>query len=122
MLYIGKAQLQRFGYRLSQHDDFIVTNIPRISRIYVGKLLERDQANMENWGDVIHLTENLFINSHVPAMNAMSVKWLLDEETYGDILVCNWGDIGFILPEISGYRFSSKYWNQQNYSEKTLTE
>ncbi|HOC29869.1 MAG TPA: hypothetical protein PKH40_09320 [Treponemataceae bacterium] len=47
---------------------------------------------------------------------------LVDSETYGDILVCNWGDIGFLLPEISGLRFTGKYWDPQAYPEKILTE
>lgn len=53
-------------------------------------------------------------------MNSSNLKWVADEKTYGDILICNWVDIGFLLPEISGYRFSGKYWDQDQYPEKLL--
>lgn len=122
LLYLGKAQEQRFGYRLSQHEDFNVTNITNIHRLYIGKLLKRDSANEENWGDVIDLSEKLLINSMIPAMNSTHIKWVLDENTYGDILICNWNDIGFLLPEVSGYRFSNKYWDTTKYPENALSE
>lgn len=111
MLYLGKAQEQRFGYRLNQHEDFNTTNVPSIKKVYVGKLLAWDAATKETWGETIGLSETLFINSHLPAMNATGVKWVVDEKTFGDILICNWNDLGFVLPEISGARFSGKYWN-----------
>lgn len=122
MLYLGKAQEQRFGYRLSQHDDFSVTNIPNINRLYIGKFLKRDSVNEANWGDAIDLSEKLLINSMIPAMNSTSIKWVLDENIYGDILICNWNDIGCLLPEISGCRFSSKYWDLNKYPEIALSE
>lgn len=122
LLYFGKAQEQRFGYRLNQHDDFDVSNIPNINNLYVGKLLKRDDGNEKTWGEAIDLSESLFINCLIPAMNSKSIKWVLDDKKYGDILICNWDDIGFLLPEISGYRFSGKYWNQTNYPEIVLSE
>ena len=64
----------------------------------------------------------MLINTHLPAMNSNGVKWVLDESRYGDILVCNWGDIGNILPEISGFRFSSKYWDKDKYPAKYMQE
>jgi len=122
LLYLGKAQEQRFGYRLNQHEDFCVTNIARINRVYIGKLLKRDDVTEENWGDAIDLSEKLLINSIIPAMNSNHIKWVLDENTYGNIHICNWNDIGFLLPEISGCRFSDKYWDTTKYPEITLSE
>lgn len=122
LLYLGKAQEQRFGFRLNQHDDFDNTNIPFIKKLFIGKLLKRDDGNEDSWGDAIDLSEKLFINCLVPALNSQNVKGLLNKEQYGDVLVCNWNDIGFILPEISGFRFSEKYWDQKKYPEKTLCE
>ncbi len=122
LLYLGKAQEQRFGYRLNQHDDFDVTNIPSIKQLYIGKFIKRDSVNESNWGDVIDLSEKLIINSIIPAMNSSNIKGILDEKQFGEILICNWNDIGFLLPEISGFRFSSKYWDSNKYPEICLSE
>lgn len=122
LLYLGKSQDQRFGYRLSQHSDFDFTNVPRINKLYIGKLLNRDDGNSKSWGEAINLSEKLFINSLLPAMNSQNIKGILDNEIYGEIVICNWNDIGFLLPEISGYRFSGKYWDEQKYPENPLTE
>jgi len=122
LLYLGKAQEQRFGYRLNQHDDFDITNIPAIKYLYIGKLLNRDDGNFNSWGDAINLSEKLFINSLLPAYNSQNIKGILQEDQYADIHICNWNDIGILLPEISGLRFSGKYWDQDKYPEKTLSE
>lgn len=122
LLYFGKSQDQRFGYRLYKHSDFDITNIPRINKLYIGKLLNRDDGNKETWGDAINLSEKVFINCLLPAMNSQNVKGILDQEVYGDLMICNWNDIGLLLPEISGYRFSGKYWDQSKFPEIPLSE
>jgi len=85
-------------------------------------LLNRDDGNFNSWGDAINLSEKLFINSLLPAYNSQNIKGILQEDQYADIHICNWNDIGILLPEISGLRFSGKYWDQDKYPEKTLSE
>jgi len=59
LLYIGMAQEQKFGHRLNQHDDFDITNIPKIEYLYVGRLIERDDGTPENWNSAIDISEKM---------------------------------------------------------------
>ena len=122
LLYIGKAQDQTFWKRFSQHDDFIVTNINHFSRIHVGRLIESNFCTKETWGNVIDHIEPLLINAHLPPYNAKDIKGVLSASEYLEYHVLNYGDLGSLLPEVSGFRYSNLLWNEKMYPFIELTE
>jgi hypothetical protein len=114
LLYIGKAQLQTFGVRLSQHWDFDVNYFPQFSRIHLGRFILRDSITYETWGDAIDKIEKTLILANCPAFNAESIKGLLDSKVVGNFIVLNWGDYGSILSETSSLKYSNKYWEKKD--------
>jgi hypothetical protein len=116
LLYIGKAQEQTYSKRLKppQHDDFIETNIKKISKINVSYFTKNDDVEYKNWGFYIGLVEKLLIRSHIPAYNAQDVKGVLSTDNFkNNLLVLNWGDRGKLLPEVSSLRYSYYYWDNK---------
>lgn len=121
LLYIGKAQEQTFAQRLSQHDDFEETNL-RITKLYIGMFLNMDDNNYVNWGDSIDEAEKILIKAHCPAYNSSMIKGIITDDSLSNIVIFNWGDFGQLLPEISGLRFSKKYWDNWDEKAKYLEE
>ncbi len=120
LLYIGKAQLQTFGTRLSQHWDFDINHFTNITRIHLGMFYKWDDASNSSWADSIDKIERIFINAHCPAFNANNIKNLLDQDTIGNMLILNWGDYGSLLPSLSSIRYSNKYWDDNIYKDELL--
>lgn len=104
MLYIGKADYQTLGKRISQ-ENWLDTNDSNNTKIYIGRL--HGPQNPTEWSVEIDLTERLLIYVHKPAYNARSISSLHDSE-FQDIHILNWGNYRSLFPEMSGLRWASK--------------
>lgn len=106
LLYIGKADYQTLGKRISQ-EGWFDTNDSNNVKIYVGRLYGPFIPTEEQWSKEIDLAERLLIYSHKPAYNSRSISSLPDSELQ-DIHILNWGQHRDVLPEISGLRWTNK--------------
>jgi hypothetical protein len=91
LLYIGRTNRQSYSVRLKQHNDFFASNIQRLTRFYISFFLATEDCAYEKWGELIDQVEQLLINAHSPAYNAMSLKGLV-EEPNENIIIMNWGN------------------------------
>lgn len=106
LLYIGKADYQTLGKRISQ-ENWIDTNDSNNSKIYVGRLLGQQNPALEIWSKEIDLAERLLIYVHKPAYNSKSISSLPESELQ-NIHILNWGHHRDLLPEISALRWAGK--------------
>lgn len=106
LLYIGKADYQTLGKRISQ-EDWLNTNDSNNTKIYVGKLHGPQTPTEEQWSKEIDLAERFLIYVHKPAYNSRSISSLPDSELQA-IHILNWGHHKDLLPELSGLRWTSK--------------
>lgn len=106
LLYIGKADQQTYGLRISQ-EGWEYENDYKNFKIYVGRLRGSQPSTNDEWSKEIDLAERLLIYVHKPALNSKSIASLPDAELQ-DIHILNWGSYRDILPEVSGLRWTSK--------------
>ncbi len=105
LLYIGKADYQTLGRRISQ-ENWIDTNDSNNTKIYAGRLYGEAIPSEDEWSKEIDLAERLLIYVHKPAYNSRSVASFPDAELQ-TVHVLNWGDHRDLLPEVSGLRYTS---------------
>jgi hypothetical protein len=111
LLYIGKAERQYFGQRLSQEDWWQYGPDSKRMTIYLGRLAgpKTQLAPDDNtWCRWIDLAERLLIFAHHPAWNAQKNIGRLDAELQ-NIRVLNWGHYRSLHPEVSGARWTSRF-------------
>lgn len=111
LLYIGKADRQTIGKRISQ-ENWWNTNDSNHLKIYAGRIAGEHTPEEDTWSKEIDLAEKLLINVHKPAYNSKSLTSIPDFELQ-DIHILNWGDHRDLLPEISGLRWTSKLDNME---------
>lgn len=111
LLYIGKAERQTFGVRLSQSrewaEKYAVPDIKNIS-VYVGRLAGDIAPPDEDWSRQIDTAEKMLIYTHSPARNSSNLQNIPIEE-YKYVHVVNWGSYRDLLPEVSGARYSNRF-------------
>ncbi|WP_260983535.1 hypothetical protein [Cytobacillus oceanisediminis] len=73
LLYIGKADFQTIGNRISQ-ENWWDTNDSNHLKIYAGRLAGEKTPDEEQWSYEIDLAEKLLINVHKPAYNSKSLS------------------------------------------------
>lgn len=119
LLYIGKASEQTFAVRLRQESDWVWhSDLQRLS-VYVGRLSGwNGTPSNAVWEEHIDRAEKLLILAHRPAYNAQK------NIDYGDAQlqefhVLNWGYHRSLLPEVSGWRYTSKFDNETGYKPFT---
>lgn len=119
LLYIGKADLQTFGTRLSQESWNFHNQDSSKLMVYVGRLAGyTDCPNEEDWSNQIALVERLLIYSHWPAGNSSGLNVRFGVDLY-PIHILNWGQYRDLLPEVSGSRYSTQYDSEENYKVYT---
>lgn len=69
LLYIGKADRQTLGKRISQEHLWWNTSDPNNSHVYIGRLAGETTPDEYQWSDEIVLAEKLLIKAHKPADN-----------------------------------------------------
>ena len=112
LLYLAKAQDRRFGVRIAEYH---LGEWDNITSIHLGRISDAGrQPSAEDWGKLIEQVESLLIYAHKPSFNAKSIK-NIDHSALESLHVLNWGDFRSLLPEVSGERFTMKYWSLENY-------
>lgn len=106
LLYIGKADKQTFGKRISQ-EMWDQVNDSNNDHVYIGRLYGAITPSEEKWSNEISLAERLLIYAHKPGFNSSSISSYPDPELR-NVHVLNWGDHRDLYPEVSGYRFTTK--------------
>jgi hypothetical protein len=119
LLYIGKANQQNYSTRLSEHSDLFASHLYNLRRVHLSYFCEIDDIKKENWGEAIDMAEKILINAHMPVYNAQNIKGLLPVDT-PDILICNWGERGRLLPEVSSLRHSGYYWDSSKFNDESI--
>ncbi len=107
LLYVGKAEKQHFGDRLSQETWWEFSADPKRMSVYLGRLAGEVAPDNATWNRHIDLAERLLIYVHRPAWNAQANIWKFDNDLQ-QVHVFNWGAHRQLLPEISGARWSSR--------------
>lgn len=105
LLYIGKAQGQTFGRRLSQHnwEMWASSNIA----IYIGKVHSDESLSLNAWQKQIDLAEKILLQSHSPSFNSSNLNTIGHKGE--DTRVLNWGIRMKLLPEISISRWEGSF-------------
>jgi hypothetical protein len=106
LLYIGKADLQTIGKRISQ-ENWWDTNDSNTLMIYAGRLAGEITPDEEEWSKEIDLAEKLLIYVHNPAYNSKNLMSIPDTDLH-DVHILNWRDYRDLLPEVSGLRWTTK--------------
>ncbi len=115
LIYIGKADSQSFGVRLSQHDWQYTNQDSSRLNVYVGRLHGYDGTpTLNKWSTQIAQVESLLIYSHWPAGNSSGLNVRFGSKLHS-IHVLNWGNYRDLLAEVSGARYSDKYDSSENY-------
>lgn len=114
LLYIGKADQQTFGIRLSQEGWKYNQDASTVT-VYVGRLggYKATPSN-QIWSREIDLVERLLIVSHWLAGNSSGLNATFGEDLY-PIHVLNWGQFRDLLPEVSGSRYSDRFHSDDGY-------
>jgi len=107
LLYIGKADYQTFGQRISQ-EGWNYNEDHKNIEIYVGRLASHKSVSREEWSARIDQAEKLLIYSHAPAYNTQNTK-SLPEATVLKNHIFNWESKRDLFPEISGFRYTSRF-------------
>jgi hypothetical protein len=109
LLYIGKANKQTFGVRISQEGwDFEYD--PDNIELYVGRLAGKRKITDELWEEMIDIAEPLLIHAHNPIYNNKNV-YTIPEEKIANIHIHNWNSFRDLFPDVSGMRYTSKFDN-----------
>ncbi len=106
LLYIGKADRQTIGKRISQEHWWWDTNDPNNLQIYIGRLAGETTPSDNQWSEEIDLVEKLLINVHKPSYNTQNLITIPDQRLQ-NIHILNWGYYRDLLAEVSGLRWST---------------
>lgn len=107
LLYIGKAQDQTFGQRLSQEGWSLWNRDSARVKVYVGRLSGETTPGTKEWKNQISLVEKLLIYAHGPAANTANLNSIPSECIPLHIL--NWGQFRDLMAEVSGARWSNRF-------------
>ena len=107
LLYIGQANDQTFGKRISQ-ENWAYGKDPNNIQIYIGRLAGHQSISGDGWSARITSAEKLLIYSHQPVYN-VSNKNSIPEKMVLSNHILNWGAHRSLFPEISGKRYTESY-------------
>jgi hypothetical protein len=105
LLYLGKAETQTFGRRISQHNWEMWTASP--ATIYVGKICSAAPLELDEWIKQINLSERIILQSHNPSFNSANLNKI--GHNGEDTRVLNWGKRKQLLPEVSVSRWEGSF-------------
>jgi len=117
LLYIGKAARQTFNQRISSEWWSYLQDFEGNFNIYVGRISGSSTPTDRVWESEIEKAETLLINAHKPAWNRAHVGFLAEsaDRRVMKVHVLNWGNYAYLLPEVSGLRWSSRFDYVENY-------
>lgn len=113
LLYIGKADRQTFGVRITQ-EFWQLNKDARAVQVYVGRLAGAQAPSLEQWSRDIADAEKLLIYAHAPASNSQYINQI-PEQALRDVHILNWGMHRDLLAEVSGARWTAKYYEMPSY-------
>lgn len=113
LLYIGKADRQTFGVRIKQ-ELWQLNKDARAVQVYVGRLAGKKTPSLDQWSQDIGDAEKLLIYAHAPASNSQYINQI-PEQILRDVHVLNWGMHRDLLAEVSGARWTAKYYEMPAY-------
>jgi hypothetical protein len=99
LLYIGKAEKQYFGDRLTQETWWEYGADPKRTSVYLGRLAGELAPDDDTWCRYIDLAERLLIYVHRPAWNAQANIRKFDSDLQ-QVHVFNWSAHRHLLPEV----------------------
>ncbi len=108
LLYIGKAERQTFGKRLSQETWPSWEMGNGSVEFYLGRPSGAATPDDTTWNWQIHIAERLLITAHKPGHNKKDIT-AFDVAEFHHLHILNWGNRGGLLPEVSGARWSSRF-------------
>jgi len=108
LLYIGRAQQQTFGKRLSQEGWEPWQDAEGAVQVHVGRLSGDATPDAPAWDKQIERVERLLIFAHRPAHNASGL-YRHNDEDIESLHIFNWGERGALLPEVSGLRLNLRF-------------
>ena len=111
LLYIGKTEKQTFTKRLKKEEYSIIDN-HNLMQYFLGRI--SGEYEISNRQYLIDVVETLLIAVHQPSNNASKLKINLDK--YEKYRIYNWDNYNRLLPELSGDRYTAKYWTDNNYN------
>ena len=118
LLYIGQANNQNLGTRLSQHKQWLNWE-PSEMKIHVGRLGGTNHIDDELWEEQINHAERLLIYFSSPPYNSSNING------YGDIqqtLVLNFGKKNLLPFEVSTLYDESEYWESGDWKPYELQQ
>ena len=121
LLYIGLAEQQTFGARISQHGWCNSNPDSQKVSFYVGRLFgPLHPKDDPSWCIQIKLAERLLIHAHKPAQNTQKELAGLERERW-NVHVINWRCYRGLMPEVSGARWTSRF-DKLTYNTRFTTE
>ncbi len=121
LLYIGLAAGQHFGERIAQETQWLDNRDAGRVEVYVGRLSGSTTPDDDTWDKHIKLAERLLIFAHSPPMNTQKNLSTLEPDLRF-VRVLNWARHRDLLPEVSGDRWTSRYYDIPNYHQFSDTE
>jgi hypothetical protein len=116
LLYIGLAAGQHFGERIPQETHWLDNRDAGRVEVYVGRLSGSKTPDNDTWDKHIKLAERILIFAHSPPMNTQKTLSRLEPDLRV-IRVLNWARHRDLLPEVSGDRWTSRYYDIPNYHQ-----
>lgn len=121
LIYIGKADMQTFGVRLSQESWGGYNQDALRVLVYVGRLSGYEGTPTDKeWSRQIALVERFLIFAHWPAGNSSGLNVQFGKE-FHDVHILNWGQYRDLLPEVSGARYSDRYDSSEGYTPYSMS-
>jgi hypothetical protein len=116
LLYIGRSEKRSFGERFREHQCWLDSNQDKNQlQIYVGRLHTYNSTpDNQEWERQIREAESLLIYAHGPTANSSGLNATLGED-YFNLHILNWGQYKALLPEVSGARYSTKFWDKAGF-------
>lgn len=113
LLYIGQANFQTLGGRISQHEGWLDWESSDV-KIYVGRIGGTKEINLKTWEDQINKAERLLIYYCSPPYNSSNIN---DFGAIQNTLVFNFGKKNLLPYEVSSLYMESSFWEPNSWKE-----
>lgn len=107
LLYLGKTSVS-FAHRVVE-DRWALSQDKKRLQVYVGRI-DYESGNLDQIvGDPVDIAERLLIKAHLPVLN-ITRNFDLSEQGFMQSHIFNWGTFRSLFPEVSGSRWSDRFW------------
>ena len=100
LLYVGKAEQQKFGVRILQHldDDWWGNEIIYLGRI--GSYIKLTHDNFNFWDEQIDYAETMFIKYCLPSWNSSKINSARRRYSFENAIIINDGQLTKATPRV----------------------